>query len=109
MNKTLGITGYSFHIVSGAFLDIPFLGLLVMVTFLVGIILLYIFYLKPIDGQKRLCRKNYPQISIFKFFCKRIKSTRKTRNINCSEVLLYPKYSIVCNFSVTFYLKKDRN
>lgn len=53
MNKTLGITGYAFLIVSAAFLDIPFLGLLAMVTFLVGIILLLIFYLKLIDGKNK--------------------------------------------------------
>ncbi len=53
MNKTLGITGYTVLIVSAAFLDIPFLGLLTMVTFLVGIILLLIFYLKLIDRDNR--------------------------------------------------------
>ncbi|WP_372949564.1 hypothetical protein [Mariniphaga sp.] len=53
MNKTLGITGYAILIASAAFLDIPFLGLLAMVTFLVGIILLLIFYLKLIDGKNR--------------------------------------------------------
>ena len=53
MNKTLGITSYTILIVSAAFLDIPIIGLLAMVTFLVGIILLLIFYLKLIDGENR--------------------------------------------------------
>jgi len=54
MNKTLGITSYTILIVSAAFLDIPIIGLLAMVTFLVGIILLLIFYLKLIDGKTGL-------------------------------------------------------
>ena len=52
MNKALGISGYFLLILSAAFLDIPFLGLLAIPTFLIGVILLLIFYLKLIDIKK---------------------------------------------------------
>lgn len=52
MNKALGISGYFILILSAAFLDIPFLGLLAIPTFLIGVILLLIFYLKLIDIKK---------------------------------------------------------
>ena len=54
MNKTLGIWGYGILIISAAFLDIPFIGLLAMITFLVGVILLLIFYLKLINLKNKL-------------------------------------------------------
>jgi hypothetical protein len=53
MNKTLGILGYSILIISAAFLDIPFIGLLAMITFLAGVVLLLIFYLKLINVKEK--------------------------------------------------------
>ena len=46
MRELFGILGYIIIILSAAFLDIPFIGLLAMLTFLVGLILLIIFFLK---------------------------------------------------------------
>ena len=48
MNKTLGISGYVTLIISAPFLDIPFLGLLAVPIFLLGTILLTVFFLKLI-------------------------------------------------------------
>jgi hypothetical protein len=52
MNKTTGILGYLFLVISGVFLDAPIIALLAMPLFLAGLILLIIFYLGVIDKKK---------------------------------------------------------
>ena len=51
MKEFLGILGYLLLIVSAAFLDIPFIGLIAMLTFLVGLILLIVFFTKFLEDE----------------------------------------------------------
>lgn len=52
MNKTTGILGYLILVISGVFLDAPFIALLAMPLFLAGFILLIVFYRGLIDKKK---------------------------------------------------------
>ena len=52
MKKSLGISGYLILILSGAYIDAPMFALLAMPLFLIGFILLLIFYLGFNTSQK---------------------------------------------------------
>lgn len=52
MKNTLGILGYLVLIISGVYLDAPVIALLAMPLFLVGFVLILIFYLGIIKEQK---------------------------------------------------------
>jgi len=52
MNRKLGLTGFALLIISAVFLDAPIIALLAMPMFLVGFVLILMFYLDLIKKQK---------------------------------------------------------
>jgi hypothetical protein len=125
MKKSLGFSGYLILIISGVYLDAPFIALLAIPLFLIGFILLLWFYLGFITNQK-----TKKMLSVFMIFIGMVMlcgglgfsaigynqfQVDVSRNIvneselNWSNILVIVAINLIASLLIYFGIQKSKN